>query len=529
MAGPARTSRTSLALRAAIALSMLVGFYAALVVVLGAVIVGELLIVRDGHSNIFVIAITIIGGFVCLRAITDLFRTGSYQAAPATLAATRASQPRLWQFIDDLAHEIGTTPPAEIYLEAGVNAAVLESGGSGIRKGRRVMLIGCGLLQLLDAQQLRAVLTHEYGHYVGGDTWLGSITYRGFAAVGRTAHGLTGHPVLQRLVLAYGNVYRRVTLAVRRHQELTADALAVRVSGCQAMVTALQEIQAGDAAFRFFINCYVAPVWRAGQAPTNLYAGFRAMVAEPSRQAEMAEVRAELEGSPGDPFDSHPTLGARIVAAKTVPDTAIASASHPARELLFDADTVETDMTDRISRQATGREPTERVDWDDAADTVFAPTLRRQAAAVLTLIPAAKVQHRPDTPCLSDLIDLAASSNWRMFADDIAAPTADASADDNDDQRRRLITVVLAEVIGPALVDAGAAEWELSWSGPIRLVNRRGRDIYLSNWVRPIIGNPAAAKKLYRKLRAAKVRLDWSPSDALTSSVSSRADGRWPG
>jgi len=102
---------------------------------------------------------------------------------------TRADQPELLALVEDVAREVGHPVPDETYLEPDANAAVTEVGPPLLRK-RRVLILGLPLLDLLTVDQLRAVIAHEFGHYVGGDTRIGTWTYRTRRAILRTVSAL---------------------------------------------------------------------------------------------------------------------------------------------------------------------------------------------------------------------------------------------------------------------------------------------------------------------------------------------------
>src|SRR5262245_41315408 len=96
---------------------------------------------------------------------------------------------------------------------------------------RRVMGLGLSLLQVLSVSQLRAVVAHEFGHFHGGDTKLGPWIYKTRAAIGRTIEGLAEcSSLLQKPFLWYGKAFLRMTHAVSRRQEFTADALLAHAS-----------------------------------------------------------------------------------------------------------------------------------------------------------------------------------------------------------------------------------------------------------------------------------------------------------
>lgn len=93
-------------------------------------------------------------------------------------------QPRLHELVDSVAADVGEPPPDGIYLDLPVNASVTE------HRRRRMMLLGLPLLATLDAEELRAVIAHEYGHYTGGDTRFAGWIWRTRVAVLKTVQRL---------------------------------------------------------------------------------------------------------------------------------------------------------------------------------------------------------------------------------------------------------------------------------------------------------------------------------------------------
>jgi Zn-dependent protease with chaperone function len=75
-----------------------------------------------------------------------------------------------------------------VYLVADVNAFVAQRGGWMELFSTRVMGLGLPLLNALTVSELRAVLSHEFGHYAGGDTKLLPWIYRARIAIIRTRH-----------------------------------------------------------------------------------------------------------------------------------------------------------------------------------------------------------------------------------------------------------------------------------------------------------------------------------------------------
>ena len=103
-----------------------------------------------------------------------------------------------------------------------------------------VMAIGMPLFKLLTTEQLFAVIAHEFGHFVGGDTKLGPWIYKTRQAIGRTVNSINSW--IKHVFIWYGNMFLRITQAISRRQELSADALAAKFVGHRAISSALEKI-----------------------------------------------------------------------------------------------------------------------------------------------------------------------------------------------------------------------------------------------------------------------------------------------
>src|SRR5882724_7141460 len=104
---------------------------------------------------------------------------------------TAAEQPRLFVEISNIARSVGQGMPRDVYLIPDVNAWVAQRGGIMGIGSHRVMALGLPLMALLTVSQFRAVVTHEFGHYYGGDTKLGPWVYRTRTAIIRTVSTLS--------------------------------------------------------------------------------------------------------------------------------------------------------------------------------------------------------------------------------------------------------------------------------------------------------------------------------------------------
>ncbi|MDF9811485.1 M48 family metallopeptidase [Streptomyces sp. SPB162] len=240
---------------------------------------------------------------------------------------TPQEQPELWALTLRLAAELDTAPPTTMRLTDTVNASAGERGRlMGLVGGPRTLDLGLPLLLGLTPDELRAVLCHELGHYAGRHTRLASVSHRGSIRLQRTVSYLeflendqTSVKPVVRLLLkvtkAYNGLYLRQTLAVRRGQELEADAAAARIAGAHTLARALRTVHA------------LTPLWAdltenpdrpAGPArasgvaspqtlPEGVFRSFARRLADPDDPGP-----ATVHVVPDDGLGSHPPLAVRL-------------------------------------------------------------------------------------------------------------------------------------------------------------------------------------------------------------------------
>jgi Zn-dependent protease with chaperone function len=380
------TRGLSIRTRAALAVALLVGFYALAAVIAGALLFipyAELVYANrlDARIGLF----CVIGAFLILKSVVP--RAEKFTPPGPRLAP--AEHPALFALIDDVARRTGQEKPAEVYLAGDVNAFVTETGGTMGFGGRRVMGIGLPLLEALTVPELRAVIAHEFGHFVGGDTRLGPWIYRTRAAIGRTLESLEGHSsILGKPFLWYGLGFLRVTHAVSRQQEFVAEAVAARVAGRDAAASALRRISGAAAAYGSFWASELAPALDRGYRPP-LASGFGQFLRAPDVTSQVAAVvDAELQSGKSDPYDTHPSLRERLAALGARSGGAADEGAAPARTLLADVDALERALIAAIP--VLEHKPLTPLSWDDAPSVVLpvgwreTVALHRAALAGLT-------------------------------------------------------------------------------------------------------------------------------------------------
>ena len=163
--------RSSFAWRAALAVLLTVGFYAMAAAVVTVCWGGAWMIVTESrHIPVKLVAILAMVGGIVLWSV--LPRPDHFEPPGPLLDA--GQNPALFHTLSEVARKTGQPMPEEVYLVGEVNAFVAHRGGIMGIGSRPVMGLGLPLLQALSIPEMCAVIAHEFGHYVGGDTRLRS-------------------------------------------------------------------------------------------------------------------------------------------------------------------------------------------------------------------------------------------------------------------------------------------------------------------------------------------------------------------
>ncbi|MET9731692.1 M48 family metallopeptidase [Streptomyces sp. NPDC006458] len=155
----------------------------------------------------------------------------------------RPDAPELFGLIDQVGQVVGTRGVDAVVVDADINASV-----NGLGPRRRMLTLGLPLWSALTPQQRIALLGHELGHFVGGDTRHGLVVgsaYRSlalwhhyFAPVEATGwlQMLTNIAVIPFRLLVGGLLAVLDLLAVRATQrgEYLADSVAAKAASSEA-------------------------------------------------------------------------------------------------------------------------------------------------------------------------------------------------------------------------------------------------------------------------------------------------------
>jgi Zn-dependent protease with chaperone function len=197
------------------------------------------------------------------------------------------NEPKLFELIDDIVKEVGTAFPKKVYLSSEVNASVFydSSFWSMFFPVKKNLTIGLGLVNSVNKSELKAILSHEFGHFAQRSMKVGSYVYNvnqvifnmiydnssfdklihkwssvsGFFAI----FVILAVKVIQGIQWILRKLYEVVNksyLALSREMEFHADEIAAHITGYRPLQTSLVRLSLADHAFNTVLNYYDAKI-----------------------------------------------------------------------------------------------------------------------------------------------------------------------------------------------------------------------------------------------------------------------------
>jgi Zn-dependent protease with chaperone function len=195
----------------------------------------------------------------------------------------QAGEPKLFKMIDDIAKEVGTNFPKKVYLSTEVNAAVFydSSFWSMFFPIKKNLQIGLGLVNTVTQSELKAILSHEFGHFSQKTMKVGSYVYN----VNQVIYNLlfeneTYDNLMQKWANASGyfsifviiaikiiegikwilrqiyGVVNKSYMALSREMEFHADEIAANVTGYEPLKNSLLRLSLADHSLSSVLSFY---------------------------------------------------------------------------------------------------------------------------------------------------------------------------------------------------------------------------------------------------------------------------------
>ena len=210
--------------------------------------------------------------FLAMMMLKPLFFV-KHGGTEDSIEITREQQPRLFDFLHDLADRARAPRPHRVFLSPVVNAAVFYdlSALNLIFPTRKNLEIGLGLVNVVTLGELRAVLAHEFGHFTQSSM---AVFRWSYLAQQIAAHLVNRRDKLDAFLVRLSHFDVRVAWigwalslivwsirslvdsvfgmvviiqrALSREMEFQADLVAVSLTGSDALINALHRLQAAD-------------------------------------------------------------------------------------------------------------------------------------------------------------------------------------------------------------------------------------------------------------------------------------------
>nr|WP_314498992.1 M48 family metalloprotease [uncultured Chryseobacterium sp.] len=209
----------------------------------------------------------------------------------------RSDEPELFKMIDGIVQEAGTNFPKKVYLSYDVNASVFydSSFWSMFFPIQKNLTIGVGLINTSTKQELKAVLSHEFGHFSQRSMKVGSYVYN----VNQIIFNLVNDDASYRnsiekfasfsgyfsifAMLAFfftskiqwvlAKMYSYVNIrhmALSREMEFHADEVAANIAGSLSLEESLLRMELANNSYHQVLDFYDARISK-NQSSKNIY------------------------------------------------------------------------------------------------------------------------------------------------------------------------------------------------------------------------------------------------------------------
>jgi tetratricopeptide (TPR) repeat protein len=245
--------------------------------------------------------------------------------------------PALWALVREVAHAVGTRPVDEIRLVTGTRIGAHERGRPrDKREGRsiRCLMLGMATFDEFPPLAFRALLAHEYAHFLHGDTAPPALASRVAARLDQTLgwiafwKGNAWWNIGWHFVSAYRRFFRRVTRGATRFAEVHADRVSALAYGATPAAQGLlhvirREAEHDEAQDRAFLLA----LGHSDRGPETSLRNTRAMYC----RAVAARIQREMNAPPHLDH-THPTPARRLELLHTLGRERAESGRDPVKD-----------------------------------------------------------------------------------------------------------------------------------------------------------------------------------------------------
>lgn len=119
-------------------------------------------------------------GLVILKYLFSFINREKVEEKTVEIEITESEQAKFFALLREITSKVGTRMPKKVFITPDVNASVQFNSNfwSLFWPSRKNLKIGWGLVNGVNATELKFILAHEFGHFSQGSMVLGSYTYQ---------------------------------------------------------------------------------------------------------------------------------------------------------------------------------------------------------------------------------------------------------------------------------------------------------------------------------------------------------------
>lgn len=242
------------------------------------------------------IGLASLGVLVLIFLLKFIFK--SHKVDRSHLIEIKASdEPALFALIHEVVQAVGTHFPKKVYLSSDVNASVFydSSFWSMFFPIKKNLQIGLGLVNTVSKSELKAIISHEFGHFSQRTMKVGSYVYHVNQVIFNLLYDNESYEEImgkwmnssgyfsifgilaEQIVLGikwvlkqmYG-VVNKSYLGLSRAMEFQADEIAAHVTGYEPLANSLLRLSFADHSFQTVLNFYNRKI-EDNQRSTNIF------------------------------------------------------------------------------------------------------------------------------------------------------------------------------------------------------------------------------------------------------------------
>jgi len=236
---------------------------------------------------------------------------------------TVAEAPQLFRMIAELQERLLAAPIHHVLVTNELNAAIAQCPRYGMFGGyRNYLILGLPFLYALSAEEIKAVIAHEYGHLSGSHGKMSHWIYRQRSTFGvlyehaqqrRESSMVNG--IFASLLDWFGPHYNAHTFVLSRQNEYEADAVASEIAGAAASASALIRI---DLLSTWMNDSFWPKLYAQSEqhdTPTFMpYSAMRKLLLMTIDEWATKERLSEAWKVESNVYDTHPCLSERVTA-----------------------------------------------------------------------------------------------------------------------------------------------------------------------------------------------------------------------